>query len=193
MEITEFADVTGSLGRFWRKINASGECWLWKGGLIKGGYGELWMKRTDGTRKNFHTHRLAYLFAHGELPEGLMVLHSCDTPGCVRPSHLFLGTQTDNMQDCIAKGRYNRVGLKGQKNPKAKLTIEQVEEIRRRYGRRGKGGALQRELAAEFGITQTQVSNIVRGQHWPTAEWCRSQQVIARQMERPRVVAAIGA
>lgn len=78
-------------------------CWIWGGSFTHNGYGRIGDKRA---------HRLSWSFENGPIPEGLLVLHSCDTPPCIRPSHLFVGTQLDNMQDMIAKGR--KVTVRGE-------------------------------------------------------------------------------
>jgi len=78
-------------------------CWLWEGGSRGGkGYGQF-----NPRGKNFAAHRFSYQLHVGEIPKGLSVLHKCDTPACVNPEHLFLGTQTDNMRDRAAKKRDN--------------------------------------------------------------------------------------
>lgn len=75
-------------------------CIEWKGARNPQGYGQKCIKG-----KRYRTHRLAWEWANGPIPEGLFVLHKCDNPPCCNPDHLFLGTQTDNMQDMLAKGR----------------------------------------------------------------------------------------
>jgi hypothetical protein len=91
--------------RFWPKVNktAPNGCWEWTACTNELGYG--WI--AAGTRQGRHlkAHRVSYALAFGEVPEGMSVLHRCDNPLCVKPSHLFLGTQADNMADMIRKGR----------------------------------------------------------------------------------------
>lgn len=82
-------------------------CWLWEGAVDRYGYGKI--------RDNCHrvqAHRVSWILHNGPIPEGLCVLHKCDVPGCVNPDHLFLGTNKDNTQDALKKGRLCLEGLK---------------------------------------------------------------------------------
>ncbi len=90
--------------RFFSKVSLEDErgCWLWLGPTGRGDYGMFF---AGGDRHNVLAHRWAYEQFVGEIPSGLLVLHHCDEPKCVNPQHLWLGTQADNVQDCIAKGR----------------------------------------------------------------------------------------
>ncbi len=90
--------------RFWAKVDKSGECWLWTGarsGRNRYGYFGLGGKR-DGIAR---AHRVAYELTIGSIPDGMVVCHKCDTPHCVNPSHLFVGTPKDNTEDMLRKGR----------------------------------------------------------------------------------------
>ena len=113
------------IDRFWKKVRKTAEagCWLWTGSTIKGGYGTI---KVNGVV--MLAHRVSWILAGRELPGSLWVLHDCDTPPCVNPDHLFLGTHQDNVDDKVQKGRSHRPT--GEKNPSAKLTRKQVEEIR---------------------------------------------------------------
>lgn len=97
---------------FWAKTDRSTGCWLWTGGrqtpspTSPSGYGKV---QVNGRR--VFAHRRAYELACGPIPVGLQVLHRCDTPLCIRPAHLFLGTQADNMADMAAKGRARNSAL----------------------------------------------------------------------------------
>lgn len=159
--------------RFWRSIIISPEpdgCWLWALVPSKAGYGMF----VCGRKWKMLSHRAAWLLATGEDPGRSFVCHRCDNPRCVNPNHLFLGTHTDNMRDMIAKGR-NRNDIRwawkkrrdpavfcGEWIPTSKLTASDVVEIRRRWA----AGETQTALGREFGVTQAQISNVVRANHW---------------------------
>jgi len=89
--------------RFWAKVQKyeGDACWIWNGCHYRHGYGQT---SIDG--KHLLAHRVAWALEHGPIPEGLHVLHKCDNPPCVRHHHLFLGTRSDNMRDCVQKGRH---------------------------------------------------------------------------------------
>lgn len=93
--------------RFWRHVDKSGECWIWTGahqpfGKAHGaGYGNMNL----GSGRYAPTHRVSWELHNGPIPNGLWVLHRCDNPKCVRPEHLFLGTQRDNARDMMKKRR----------------------------------------------------------------------------------------
>lgn len=144
--------------RFWDKVRKTDTCWIWTASIRnKGrGYGQFCLNG-----KMVRAHRVAYELEHGPIPQGMHVCHTCDNESCVRPSHLFLGTHTDNMQDKTAKGRGNQP--KGEAAGLAKLTEEQVREIRARYYA---GGVRQVDLANEFGVAQTTISSVVRKLTW---------------------------
>jgi hypothetical protein len=145
--------------RFWSKVDRRGDddCWTWLGPTNDTGYGILGFRG-----KQDRAHRVSYVLSCGEIPNGLHVLHSCDNPPCVNPKHLRLGTPADNAQDRAERGRYRNRGLPGEENPNAKLTQEQVDEMRRLRA----AGYLQSTLAEMFGIHQTTVSIILSGKHW---------------------------
>lgn len=90
--------------RLWAKVKKTDKCWIWLGSKSgKYQHGEIGIgRRKDGKAK---THRVSYEITYGKIPDGLQVLHKCDNGLCVRPDHLFLGTQKDNMIDCSTKGR----------------------------------------------------------------------------------------
>lgn len=107
--------------RFWSKVNTTGTCWIWTDSVNVEGYG-----RFKAFGKDRRAHRFAFELVNGPIPSGYHVCHHCDNPSCVRPDHLFLGTDKDNKDDCVKKGRQP----KGITNGRAKLNEVQVLEIR---------------------------------------------------------------
>lgn len=131
-------------------------CWLWTGATFNHGRPQLRMGS-----KVVLAARVAYMAFKGEQPGDLLVCHKCDTPLCVNPDHLFLGTHADNMADCVAKGRQAR--NRGEKAGRAVLSEAQVREIRSIYA---KGGIGSEALGREYGVTGRQIRYIVSGQEW---------------------------
>jgi hypothetical protein len=147
--------------RFEEKVEKSDECWPWVGCLTPKGYGQI---NSGGRGSPVAVHRLAYFLLFGPIPKGMLVLHRCDNPACVRPDHLFLGTAQDNSSDMVRKGRAR--GIRGN-HPKAKLREEQVIEIRRRYAL---GNVSMRGLAKIFGVGSDQICRIVNRKKWAWLE-----------------------
>ncbi len=142
---------------FWaRVLKRDGDCWLWIGRLGVGGYG-----RVDWRGSRIVAHRVAWELRFGPIPAGMKVLHVCDHPACVNPSHLFLGTQADNVADMKAKGRGNP--RHGELNSRPKLTWKAVEEIRSRYVPRRVPISL---LAREYGVSTSAVFDVLSGRTW---------------------------
>lgn len=145
---------------FWNKVDVREpeECWEWQACRIAKGYGHC---RWNGIY--WKAHRISYVLAFGEIPDGLFVLHKCDNPPCVNPAHLFLGTSADNVQDMITKGRWTSPPRIGALNSNAKLTEENVIEIRKMHE---SGNYIHRELAVIFGVGRTQIGNIINRNRW---------------------------
>lgn len=149
--------------KFWSKVNKDGsipthmphlgQCWEWIGSVnCKWGYGQFGTKR-------LRAHRVAWVLTNGEITNNLHVLHKCDNRLCCNPEHLFLGTQQDNIDDKVSKGRQP----KGETNGGHILTSQQVNEIRQRYMA---GGITQYKLADEYGVRQTTISAIITRTNW---------------------------
>jgi DNA-binding CsgD family transcriptional regulator len=136
--------------RFWEKVRGAAACWTWIGSCDRKGYGQL--KVSSVYRK---AHRISWELHYGPIPGGLCVLHHCDNPPCVRPDHLFLGTNHDNVIDSMIKGRR----AQGEHNGNGKLTTKQVEEIRLYIAQ----GVTHRAIAKHLNIASSTVSNIRRG------------------------------
>lgn len=151
--------------RFWSKVQKQeGDgCWLWTGGADVAGYG---LVRLDDKRMTV-AHRAAWALEHGPIPAGLCALHRCDTPRCVRPSHLFLGTRLDNVRDMVSKGRQRSVP--GERHPFASLTESDVRYIRAAYNPSGPLGSVTRTrelLADRFGVSPVLITKIQLGTAW---------------------------
>lgn len=122
------------------------------------GYGRLWING-----RKIYAHRLAWIKSNGIIPNNLFVLHKCDNPPCINVEHLFLGTNKDNMRDCVNKGR----STKGTRNGQAKLTQSQVDRIRDLYEY---DDMTQQEIANEFNISNQQVNLIINNKRWVSNE-----------------------
>ena len=136
------------------KVHSNG-CWLWTACTDGGGYGLL---KLAGTRTNVKAHRYSYEQYNGNIPTGLMIRHTCDTPACVNPEHLELGTHDDNMNDRRLRGR-TAIGVN---HSQAKLTVDDVNVIRSRLH----NGDTQRVIATDYNIAQSLVSAINTGKLW---------------------------
>jgi hypothetical protein len=154
--------------RFWSKVDRSGPCWLWTASTHANGYGAFGI----GNKKHY-AHRVSYELAYGVIPPGLFVLHHCDNPPCVRPEHLFLGRDADNVSDMIAKGRNShgeshsdrmRATIpRGENHHDAVLTPEDVREIRHRFET---GLNTINELAAAYNYSRGSMWKICRRKIW---------------------------
>lgn len=148
--------------RFNAKVNKSPRCWLWEGKRLKRPNGDLSYGRFSLKGKRMMAHRASWLLFRGAIPKGKSVLHKCDNTACVRPSHLFLGTQLDNMRDCLAKGRYSRTYKPfGKLNPMCKITVDDVHAIRALHG-----AFTLDELAMHFPIGRAEIGLIQQHKHW---------------------------
>jgi hypothetical protein len=150
-------------------------CWPWRRFRLRKGYGQL---RHNGKLRR--SHQLAWEMSTGlTIPDGLLVCHSCDTPPCSYPPHLFLGTSFDNQSDSAAKGRHKNLGLEqtfsatanhnwrlGEAHPRSKLTEDDVRTIRLKSA----DGAYMRHLAIEFGVHKETISDVVKGRTWRHVE-----------------------
>jgi hypothetical protein len=131
--------------RFWEKVDKSGECWVWTGGLFRNGYGQIKI-----SNKTSHAHRVSYELNVGPIGPGLSVCHKCDNRGCVRPDHLFLGTTKDNLSDMARKGRSARY----------KVTKQMIADVKQM---RAETRLSRAAIAAKVGVNVSTVAFIIRG------------------------------
>jgi len=170
---------------FWAKVDKNGPimpnmdtpCWIWTGCKTKHGYGMF----SCCNGKMITSHRISWVITNGTINNdnsyhGTCVCHKCDTTSCVNPGHLFLGTQKENTRDRENKNRGNHAKgnangsrkyperlIRGEARSNSKLSSIQVMEIRTRYAA---GGVLNRELAAEFGVSNGLINHIIKRKCW---------------------------
>ena len=164
--------------RFWNRINkfaegpnenipsyrGLGNCWIWTGAKLKSGYGQLKI-----SKKRTIAHRVSWELVNGPIPEGLICCHKCDNPSCVNPNHLFIGTNKDNCDDRIKKGRSNtalgdkcgsrtKIELRprGETHSRAKLSNKEVALIRKMK----KQGHGQKFLSERFKVSTVHIWKI---------------------------------
>ena len=145
--------------KFYRRCepDLNSGCWLWTGAAKKWGYGHVATPIATGA------HRMSYLITKGEIPAGLVVRHKCDTPACVNPEHLLLGTMADNVRDRDERGRTSRDhAIKGEAHVNAVLTEAIVRDIRAAHA----AGEEVRDIAKRLGIRRQVVSRIHLRQRW---------------------------
>ena len=141
--------------RFWKFVQTGSveECWEWQSTTNRRGYGKFWL-----AGKTRLAHRVCYELSCGPIAADALVRHTCDNPSCVNPAHLLLGSRKDNARDAVERGRYRR----GSDNGRARLTPEQVSEIRKCWS----GGETQVSMARRFGVSRSAVQWILNGRTW---------------------------
>lgn len=132
------------------EVDLATGCWMWTGRRNHGGYG-TWTLSVGGKTKTYRAHRLSYELHAEEIPHGMFICHRCDTPACINPDHLFIGTPKDNVADMDAKGR-------GRREPPRKLTDEQVAHIRRRE-------MTAAQYAKLYGVHRGHIGNLWAGNY----------------------------
>lgn len=147
---------TKTIARFWSGVEKCADgCWRWTRHVNSGGegYGVF-----SVNNRLAYVHRFSYAMVHGDIPDGLCVMHSCDVRTCVNPQHLRLGTPADNSADMVSKGRHQH----GEDSPLARLSDADVVRIKERRAS-GESTVL---IAKEFGLSATHVGSICRGRFW---------------------------
>jgi hypothetical protein len=138
--------------RFSSKVEIRGpdDCWLWQAVLIPGGYGQFWF---EGRMRNSHV--MAVIFSGTKIPEGEVVMHTCDVRRCCNPKHLVVGTQANNIDDMVRKNR----GAKGESHGSVLLTESDVRKIRLKL-------ETAAEAAKKYGVSRAAVNDIRQGISW---------------------------
>ncbi len=139
---------TTPIERFWNMVEKTNDCWNWIGSVINNGYGQF---NTKGS------HRYSYELHFGKIPKGIFVCHTCDNRACVNPTHLFLGTQDENIKDAKAKGRMAKGSLQGI----SKLLENDIVEIRKLFNTKS-----QRQIAKLFNVSPATICNIFKNKIW---------------------------
>lgn len=156
------------IDRFWRKVALTAndnDCWLWTASKIKDGYGSF-----RHGQDVFLSHRVSYLLSSGVDPNDKEVCHSCDTPQCVNPAHLFIGSHSDNMCDMVKKDRFRGSTGKtwvskrcGEQVNTSKLSASQVECIREMCASKV---MTQAKIAEQFGVNRSTIQRIFYNKQW---------------------------
>jgi HNH endonuclease len=137
----------------------AGVIWLWRGWIDPNGYGKLAHKG-----RSYWAHRVSYTIFRDPIPEGMFVLHSTDVGADVNPWNLRVGTHADNMNDMVSRGRSSRYPLLGTENGLARLTDDDVREIRALHAA---GGWTQAALGKRFAVSRENVREIIHRRTWP--------------------------
>lgn len=155
--LTTRGGIVDPLQRFNESVHRGGDddCWEWTRARDHEGYG---LFKISSPRRSVRAHRFAWEIANGHSPGNRMVLHSCDNPPCCNPRHLYLGDAKRNAMDRSERLR----GKHGEAHHRAKLTAENVREMRRRR----EAGETIVALGEEFGVNHTQVSMVCRRKNW---------------------------
>lgn len=142
--------------RFWLRVRKTKTCWLWTGLVNEWGYGMWGVKHWPRS-----AHRMSWQITHGPIPKGLKVLHHCDNPPCVRPDHLFLGTDKDNHDDMVRKGR--RREHYGSEHGMSRLTESIVISMR---DLRASQRLSYQKIADMFHVDKATAHRAIIGQSW---------------------------
>lgn len=163
---TEIPNLTQSvIDRFFSKVALTAndnKCWEWLGSKRRNGYGRISITVSKNKDKSFSAHRMSYLITNKTLPLDKVVMHSCDNPSCVNPKHLSLGTNKDNTNDMMKKGRVKKIFKDGEKHPNSKLKNEDIFNIRNLLEK----GKTQKFISELYGVNQSLISYIKSNKYW---------------------------
>ena len=145
---------------FWVRVEKTATCWLWHGVIRPDGYGNF----SPTPRKIIMAHRFSYTLTHGPIPPNMVIMHTCDTPACVNPSHLRIGTLAENTRDTWVKGRAKPGRFpKGSAHWRAKFTEDEILRIRHLHDT---GQATLAELTKQYNVWKSTMFCIVHRRTW---------------------------
>jgi hypothetical protein len=153
------------IARFWKYVDKApghgpnGDCYAWIGGKNGKGYGRF---STGRKYRGIYAHRVSFIIANGKIPDGMCVLHHCDTPDCVRAEHLYAGTKMDNMREASSHKRMGKGYRKGSKNGRSVLSEEDVIKVRSLYAK----GNLRSDIAKIFKVSWSTIDYIIKHETW---------------------------
>lgn len=150
-------------------VVASG-CWEWQGSRNAKGYGKLSTGASRLEQALEYVHRVVYRESVGDVNAETVICHKCDNPPCCNPAHLFAGTTSDNVRDCVAKNRFRPPALAGEDNGRAQLTAEIVKQVRAKHPSGTISGEAAIYLATEHGVTPSCIRKIVYRRTWKGVE-----------------------
>ena len=156
----DISPIKNKESRFWSKISvgAADACWNWNGAKDKDGYGNV-----KCGKQVTKAHRIAYALHNGKWPDDSMVCHKCDNTSCCNPAHLWTGTNQDNQNDSVSKGRNKPGSLTGEENPGAKLSKEQATQAITMIAQ----GFTNKRIAHMLGVSHATISCIRLSKAWP--------------------------
>jgi len=180
MELSE-KDIKKFLSKF--TIGEDDDCWNWNGRLDNGGYGKLSASTPKHT--TLMAHRVSYTLYVGNIMDGMIIMHMCDNPRCVNPKHLMMGTQKENIEDCVNKNR--RSPQDGSNNNSAKLTEDEVKQILKLYIEESMNAEV---IAEKYRVGRKTVFRIVNGDYWGGVEGQRVKKYrnIKLDIEKARTI-----
>jgi len=144
---------------FWARVEKTDSCWWWRGYVNNNGYGRLYVALK---KKSMSAHKLSYVLAHGDVPEGMVIMHSCDNRKCVNPEHLRVGTASDNQRDAMHKNRAYFSRIKGDYHPRSDLS-----EISVARALLVKDALPVQDIANALGTSKSNIYKIVQKVSWP--------------------------
>ena len=171
LSIEEYLARPDVLARFWAKVQKGDSCWTWIGSKASSGYGTFWL----GAGQFAYAHRLSFAMHNGPLLDGMFVCHRCDTPSCIAPSHLFLGSPQENVDDMMSKRRHvaptgdsNGSRTKPESRPRGVAAKRAVlnDDLVRTIRRRAANGETAYAIGQSLAINKGTVRAVVAGRTW---------------------------